>query len=262
VIHENRLLDRLPTTAMAGPSIEYVRHTGTTGAPTIVAERQQKPELVFSVDHVVATAKKLACHVGVSWEAMNDYSSFISYVQSEAFSQVVDSENDLLLNGDGSPGDGLLAAAGITHNAGLDNASLETALDSVEKGIAAMRVGSALSTPTLFVTNPTTWSALRRIKDTLGRFIVSPDPTRDAASTIFGVEVLVTTVCDEGVGLLIDTAKFGRCLVRESLSMRTGTDSGDFTKNIVRFVFEERLTAAIERPSALCRIANLPVEGS
>jgi hypothetical protein len=67
----------------------------------------------------------------------------------------------------------------------------------------------------------------------------------------------VTTQIAEGVGLLIDTNKFGRLLVREPLGIRMGTANDDFTRNLVRFVCEERMVLAVERPTAVCSITGL-----
>jgi len=258
-IHENRLLDRLPTFPVSAPSIEYVRHISTTGAPAIVAEGQQKPELIFAVDHVIATVQKIACHAGVSHEALSDYGAFVSYLQNEIVTQVVDVENDELLNGTG-PGHitGFLDTPSIlTHVTGS-----ESSLDAIEIAISKLRTGSSLAEANLLVLNPGTWSAIRRTKDLQDRYLVNPDPTQGAGNQLWGVEVLVTTAIDEAVGVLLDTRKFGKALVRESLTVRTGTDGGDFTRNIVRFVCEERLTLAVERPTAVCKITNLPVQGS
>jgi Phage capsid family len=102
------------------------------------------------------------------------------------------------------------------------------------------------------VLNPLTWSAMRRTKDSQNRYLVTPDPTAEAVNQLWGVEVLVTTVQAAGTGLLIDTSKFGRVLVREGLSLRTGSNNDDFTHNLVRFVGEERLALAVESP---CRAA-------
>jgi HK97 family phage major capsid protein len=74
-IHENRLLDRLPTLPIQAPSYEYIRHTGTTGSPAITAEGAAKPELVFTIDHVIASVQKIAAHAGISWESLRDYAA-------------------------------------------------------------------------------------------------------------------------------------------------------------------------------------------
>jgi hypothetical protein len=41
------------------------------------------------------------------------------------------------------------------------------------------------------------------------------------------------------------------------LSLQTGTNNDDFTKNVVRFVGEERLALAVERPAALLSITQI-----
>ena len=258
-IHENRLLDRLPTMAIEAPSLEYVRHTGTTGSPAIVAEGQQKPELVFAVDHVIATVVKIAAHAGVSHEAISDYASFVSYLTNEITTQVIDVENDELLNGVGA---GHVTGFLSTPSILTEVVGSASPLDAIEIAISKLRTGSSLAEANLIVLNPATWSAIRRVKDAQQRYIVNPDPTQGAGSQIWGIEVLVTTALDEGTGVVLDTRKFGRALVRESLSLRTGTDSGDFTRNIWRYIVEERLTLAVERPSAVCKITGLPAQGS
>ncbi|MDX1874360.1 phage major capsid protein [Mycolicibacterium sp. 120266] len=104
-----------------------------------------------------------------------------------------------------------------------------------------------------------TWSALQRVKDRQGRYIVQTDPTVGAASSIWGVEVLPTMTIAAGVGALVDTRKMGYVVVRESLTLRTGTNADVFSRNLVRWVGEERLALAVERPAAVCKLTGLPV---
>lgn len=59
-VHENRLLDRLPTQAIGARSYEYIRHSSTTGAAAVVAEGAPKPEIVLNTDTLTATAQKIA----------------------------------------------------------------------------------------------------------------------------------------------------------------------------------------------------------
>jgi hypothetical protein len=60
------------------------------------------------------------------------------------------------------------------------------------------------------------------------------------------------------VGALLDTRKLGFVVVRETLTLRTGTNTDDFTRNLQRWIAEERLALAVERPSAVCKITGLP----
>jgi HK97 family phage major capsid protein len=263
-IHEARLLDRLPAQTISAPSYEVIVHSSTTGAPTPVAEGAAKPELVLNTSSITLTAVKIAAHLGISYETLMDFSNFQSYAQTEMLAQLQDVENAQLLSGSGTSGNmtGFLHTSGIlTHDASADTGTGVTVIDSIEMSIAALRVGSALATADLLVVHPQTWSAIRRLKDTTGRFLfiaADSDPTRSEANSIFGVPVLVTTAQTAGTGLLLDTTKFGRVLIREGITVHTGTNNDDLTKNIARFVMEERLVLAVERPAAVLAISNLP----
>jgi HK97 family phage major capsid protein len=92
-IHEARLLDSLPGVAMETASIEFVRHTSTTGAAAPTGEGAAKPEVVFNTDALTAHAVKLAAHNGLSWEIVNDWPSFQSHCGSELYKQIIDVEN-------------------------------------------------------------------------------------------------------------------------------------------------------------------------
>ncbi len=70
---------------------------------------------------------------------------------------------------------------------------------------------------------------------------------------------MVTTQLTPGVGVLLDSTKFGRIAVREPLSVGAGFANDDLIRNIYRWVCEEQIALAVERPSAILSIAKLPV---
>ena len=268
--HESRLLDRLPATQIGAPSLEFVQHTSSVGTPLVVAEGATKPEIQFVTSKLTIPMLKLACHIAVSWESISGdvdnagLQSWFSYVQGEIFREVMDYENKQLLSGVGGAGaiQGLLTQPGILqHDASKDTGTGVTALDSVEVAVAAMRVGAALAEPNLIIMHPFTWSNLRRVKDGYYRFLVAPDPTQDEAKTLWGLDVLTTIACQQGVAVLLDTTRFGYAVIREALTMRIGLDAGDFTANMQRIVVEERLNLAVVRPTAVLSVNNLPYVG-
>lgn len=57
--------------------------------------------------------------------------------------------------------------------------------------------------------------------------------------------------------LQLETTKFGRVLVRETITMTVGTSNDDLVRNLVRMIFEERIGLAVERPAALLAITGL-----
>jgi HK97 family phage major capsid protein len=222
-IHERRLMDRLPTTACDAPSYEILQHTSTTGAAAVVAEGAPKPFVQLNLTHITLPMVKLAANTAVSWETISDYDRFVSYMTMEMPLQVVDVENAQLLYGSGSGGNmtGLFNTSGILTHAAPGVADY-TALDAVEESIEQLRSGPALAEPDLFVISPSSWSALRRVKDTLNRYMLSPDPTSAEAMQLWGVPVLVTTQCNPGDGFLIDTTKMGHVIVRKGSSLGRG----------------------------------------
>ena len=260
-IHEWRILDRLPSISISAPSYEFIVHNfaGDSGGPSIVAEGGAKPEYVPDATSSIASVVKIAMHTGIGYESLNDWPQWLSYVQTECMKQIMDAENQYLLN-NSSGLVGFFQTSGIlTHNCSSDPSTF-TAIDSIEASITQLRTGTALAEPDLLILHPTAWAAIRRIKTTTDAYVVG-DPLREPVSTLWGVPVLITTAMSTvstSSGLLLDTKKFGRALIREGLVMHQGFSGTDFVDNIARYVFEERLTLAVERPQAVLAISNLP----
>ena len=161
-----------------------------------------------------------------------------------------------LLNGDGTSGHltGLLHTSGVLTHAVV---TPETGLDGLEIAITNLKMGPQLAVADLIVMHPSTWSSIRRSKDTQGRYLVADDPTAGEASSAWGVPVLTTVVMPAAEALVLDTTRFGRVLVRKDLNVQTGNSNDDFVRNISRFVIEERITLAVERPGALLIVTGL-----
>jgi HK97 family phage major capsid protein len=259
--HEWRILDHLPVTTISAPSIEFLIHnySADSGVPAPTAEGAAKPEYIPAVTSSIATAIKLAVHTGISSESLLDAPQWESYVVNQCYRLIMDLENSQFLYGSGTSGNmtGFANVSGIlTHNASSDPSG-STNLDSIERSINQMRIFSGVfAKPTLMITSPTTWSSTRRIKSTTNEYIAG-DPLHEAVTSVWGIPVLETTACNDGEAFLVDTTRFGFVVLRENLSMHTGYSGTDLIDNVVRFVFEERLTLAVERPQAVMHISNL-----
>ena len=256
-----RLLDKLPGFALEAPSLEYIQVNSVTGTAAVVGEGQPKPELTMPPTKLIIPALKLACHAGVSWEAVNDYDTWVSAVRTELLRVIVDLENHEIVYGAGGAShlSGLLSASGILTLVGTGTAATPpNHFDDIAGGIAKLRTGPALANPDLLLLHPNTWANIRTQKDTLGRYVSGDDPTDSAVETAWGVEVVQSTQFTAGEAVLLDSQLFGRVAVRESLVLRVGFSGDDFTNNIVRSVAEERLNVAVERPAAICHITGLP----
>jgi HK97 family phage major capsid protein len=262
--HERRLLSRLPGISIDVPALEYIEVVSTTGTAQIVPEAGSKPELLMPTDQKTATARKIAAHVGVSWEAYSgDFPSFVAAVQTELLRCVTDCENLQLYAGSGDANgqvNGLTSNANIlTFAASGTTGTNPNNFDDIAGAIATLRTGPALAEPDLLLLHPDTWASIRTQKAAgTGMYFVAPDPSVDQVEQIWGVDVLQSSQFTAGQGVLLDTTLYGRVVVRESLVTRIGYTGTDFTQNIVRFVSEERITQTIERPQAICKITGLP----
>ncbi len=261
MVHEpDRVLTHFPVTATDAPSIEYIRHSSTTGAPATVAPGALKPELVLNTSTLVATVRKLAAHAAVTTESLADFPSFQEYLTHELTRQIIDVENQQLLLGDGTGTNllGLLNTTGIITRAVNPGPPVEVSIETIEEAKTDIRVGSSFAEANIAVMNPLTWSKLRRTKDGQGRYLVDPDPTKAEGNSLWGLEVIVTTVMPAGTALVAATDTAAVIYERMGIALMASAQSGtDFTTNLVRFVAEERLALAVTRPSALCKVVGL-----
>jgi HK97 family phage major capsid protein len=186
-----------------------------------------------------------------------DYPAFTGYVHGEMLKQLSDLENAQLISGNGIAPNltGILSTSGILTTA----YSTGPQIDAIEQGIQLLRVGAALATPDILVIHPATLGGLRRLKDAVARYYLQPDLAAGEIGSLWGVRVLETTACPAGTGILLDTEKLGFAVIREGVTITTGTTNDDFSRNIQRYVIEERIGLAIERASAICSVTGLPL---
>ncbi len=256
--HEGRILDALPAYSVELPSVEIIQVNSVTGQAAIVPEAGIKPEIVPVATPLTVTAQKIAAHMALSQEALADFDAFANFCRIELQSQVIQTENHELLYGTGGP-TGIFGFFTATGRLQFDATGADQSIDAIEQAIAEMRVGPSLATPNLCVLHPSAWSAMRRVKDTLGRYLLASDPSEGEADSIWGIPVTCTTQCHTTDALLVDTQKYGRAIIREPLNMRIGWANDDLIRNLLRSVSEERLNNAIERPSAVMHVQNMPI---
>jgi Phage capsid family len=255
-IHEWRLLDHLPTQAISTPSLEYIKHTSSTGTPGTVQEGQLKPDVTINVRPRCERVQARG-HVRNQPRERPRLPCFYRLCPWEMFRQLQDLENAQLISGNGVAPNltGILNTSGILTYA----YSSGSQIDAIEQGIQLLRVGAALAVPDILVVNPNTLGGLRRLKDAVARYYLQPDLAAGEIGSLWGVRILETTACPAGTGILIDSEKMGLAVIREGVTVTTGTTNDDFSRNIVRYVIEERIGLAIERPAAICSVTGLPL---
>jgi HK97 family phage major capsid protein len=242
-----------PQATMDTPSVEYVQVTGHTGNAAVVAPGETKPTVGINSAKQEARAVKIAGICTVEDESLDDFPDFAQVVTTEMQRSIIDAENVELLTGDGTTGHmtGLLATPGLlTRTAGVG----ENAADTIEQAMTDLRTGPAYSDADGVVLNPDDWSAIRRLKDSQGRYLVETGPTQAAQNRLWGVPVTLTTMCPAGQAVVGTFGLGGTVHIRRGLTVETSFNADDFARNKTTFRAEIREVLAIVRPDAFVHV--------
>lgn len=257
IIEPTRIASLFPAVSLSAPVIEYPRITGQTGTAGVVAPGGLKPLINLTTDLVTAHAAKIAGLLQVQDESLADFPNFSGVVTTELQRAIISAENAELLLGDGTTGhmDGLLHQAGLTRTA----AAGETVLDVIEQAMTDLRSGSAFAQPDGVAMNPTDWSAMRRLKDSQNRYLLTPDPTADVTPSLWGCSVILTTDMPAGTAVVGAFQLGGLLHVRQGMTVEVNNRGDqDWTHNTSTFRAELREALAILRPAAFNRVKLLP----
>jgi HK97 family phage major capsid protein len=255
--HEpTRILNLLPTTSTSAPSVEYIQHTSTTGAAAPVAAGAVMNEAVLTTSTLIATAQKLGIFTTLTDELIADFATFRSYVDTELSRLIVDSENNQLLNGNGTAPQlkGLLQTSGtLTRAKGTENI-----IDTLEMAIQDLRSGSSYCEPDALILAPSDWSLIRRTKASgTGAYLLG-NPAESAVDTLWGIPVATTTQIAAGTGILANLGTAAQVFVREGITLEMTNSAGtDFQSGLVKVRATERLALAVVRPSAINVITGI-----
>jgi HK97 family phage major capsid protein len=147
----------------------------------------------------------------------------------------------------------VLLAGGVA----VVGASPETDIDTLEMAATDLRTGTAFAPPTLVIINPATWSKIRRIKNTLGDYILG-DPNAPDADQLWNTPIVQTTQIAAGTAVVMNTDLGAHLYVRQGMTIQsTPYNADDWTHNITRFRIEERIALAVPRPSAIVKVTGL-----
>ena len=221
----------------------------TAGAAT-VHPGAQMPETSLTPTQTILVARKLAIFSTVTDELLTDFPTFAQYLEVELQRQVIEGENWQVINGDGT-GDNLLGFLSTPGTLSRVKASTDAALDVIEQGITDLRNGPTFCEPDAIVIHPSTFSVIRRTKNTLGNYVLG-DPGQSTVNDVWGVPVLQTTQMPPGTVILANLEIGAQLFVREGITLSmTNSSDNDFTNGKVKVRATERLALGVSRPTAI-----------
>lgn len=171
--------------------------------PTWVGENEQIPEDEVTTGEIAlmpTNRKSIKVITRVSNELIRMATVSVSSVlEQRIVSDVRTKLDDALLSGDGAANSitGLLNQPGVTTGA-FDASDPDSIIDAIGS-LNALEV-----TPNRIIVSGADFTSLRKLKDTAGRYLLTPDITAGAVGSLFGIPVSVTNKLDAGTAIVGD----------------------------------------------------------
>lgn len=240
------LLNVVPTTS---GSVDFARQTTRTNAAAPVAESAAKPYSTYAWEQVSTPVRTIAHLAKITRQAMDDAVQLRGEVEQEMRYGLRYTEEDQLLNGDGTGQniDGLIANA-TAYAAAFDPAGTETGIDLIRLGI--LQAELALYPVDGIVISTTDFTRIELLKDADGRYLIG-DPQGNLAPRLWGRSVVATPAMAVDkflVGAFKLQTLYDRMQPEVLISSENATD---FEENLYTMRCEERIALGVKRPAAL-----------
>ena len=163
------------------------------GTPSWVAETETATEADPTISQVTLGAYKLAYILKVSEELLNDSAINIEQFVLKEFGRIFGlAENDAFVNGDGNN-----KPTGIVHSAPVGKtAAAQNAITADE----VIDLYYSLETPyrenAVFVANPATVAAIRKLKDSTGQYLWQPGLATGEPDKLLGRPIYTSSAVD------------------------------------------------------------------
>lgn len=246
---QQRIRNFIPQGSMTGDAIEYVVQTGGEGGANNVNEGGSKPLTDKDIALKTAPARKIAHHIRVSEELLNDKQGLATFLTVQGLEDIADKEDQQLLFGTGvgtptqleglTVGTGLLTAA----DTGLTGVANGQKVDAIIAALEALATKNYMA-DTILV-NPTDMYSIQVLKATDGDYLKRINFTSDGRLVVAGIPVGVSTAVTAGNFLAAQMSRAAIMFNREAPSVRFyDQDQDNAILNLVTVVIEERIALA------------------
>ena len=261
-----RLRDVLDVSRTTSNAVKYTRITSYTRAAATVAPGADKPEAALSIDAITEPVRKVAVHLPVQDEQLEDLPALAGIINGELLYDVAKHEEELIMYGDGI-GENF---EGIIPNPDVLTMRSEvgdTLIDIARRGITDVR--RAGYDPNAIVVDPLDWENIVLQKGTDDRYVWVV-VTEDGVSRLWGVPVIETVAMEDFAGnetearnMLVGDFRRGATLWdRQDASISVGWIDKQFIQNLRTILAEERLAFGVKRPGAFRKYETQAAVGS
>jgi HK97 family phage major capsid protein len=239
--------------------INYMKETTATNAAAATSEGAAKPESTLIFDLVSDPVRKVATFLPIADEMLEDWEQARSYLDGRLEIFVLLTEEDQLLNGNGTAPNIL----GILNRTGLQTPQArgtDSRADAVHKMITKIRAIGFLE-PEGIVFHPNDWEEAALEKDANGQYYgggpfagpygVGQIGSELAGRTYWGLRPVVTPAIAENSTLVGAFQTGAQIFRRRGLTIEASNSHADFfQKDLTALRAYERLALAVYRPQA------------
>jgi HK97 family phage major capsid protein len=237
-------------------SVEYMQETTATNAAAARAEGAAAAESTLVFNRTAETVRSIDTMLPVTQEMAEDGPQILSYIDGRLRLFVGLTEEDQLLNGDGTG----VNLTGLMNRAGLAAAvarGADTNADAIFKQIMAIMI-NAFVMPEGVVINPTNWQTMVLAKDANGQYY-GPGPFQAMQTpVVWGLPAAVTPAIVANTSMVGAFRSCAQRFVRRGVTVSASNSHSDwFAKRIVALLAGIREALAVYRPGAFGKVTGL-----
>lgn len=249
-----RVRDVLTSRPTTLPLVYWVKVNSplVSASPMMQHEGLVKHENAVTFTTANSTIRTLATFIKASRQALDDFGELEGFLRSDLPYYVNRQEETQLLSGDNA-GDNLngLITQASAFNTALLAASLGwTRIDMVGAAIQQIGIADEID-PGFIILNRSDWWAIRRTKDSFGRYILG-DPQTKGNPTLWDLSVVPTNSIASGTWL-VGSGESAAAEIRDRMEMEvliSTEDSDNFQRNLITVRAEKRMCLAVKRPAS------------
>lgn len=243
--NEIHLRDILTTGNTNSNIIRHLRDNGGEGGPAMTAEAASKPQMDRDLSIVDAPVRKLATHLRVPEEMIEDIPFLTSFLTNVGTEELLAVEDAQILYGDGTGQNltGLGTSGSFTaFAAGTSVVASPNEFDVLRAADKQMR--TLKRTPSIALVSPTNYYDMISRKDSTGNYILSGGGN-GLIPSVNGIPIVQMNQVTAGDFFVIDR-RAAQIFFRSNISVRFyDQDQDNAIKNLVTIVIEERLALPI-----------------
>lgn len=228
----------------------YIVATLKSGAPASVAVGGEKPEMQYQFDGKIANVIKLAAHMRVPEEMLDDMEGLTTFLQNYAPEEVLKTEDTEILTGNNTTGhfNGIITQAPV--HVPSTGVSASEPWDLIANAIAQLQI--KWFPPNRGMVNPIDWFFMATRKSTDGVYSI-PTLITGAPLVVAGMPITPHPKITQDQYVIGDFTK-AELKVKSGISLRFyEQDRDNPIKNMVTIVVEERAAFVVYFPDAFLK---------